>query len=111
MVLLTIVVVAGVSAMVAGLVSGGLAEPTTPIPPRALPSGPLTGQDVVDLRFGQAFRGYRMDQVDAAMDSLAAEIERLRGLLPDGTAESPSSTASSAASAAGPVPATELDRK
>lgn len=110
MVLLTIVVVAGVSAMVAGLVSGGLAEPTTPIPPRALPSGPLTGQDVVDLRFGQAFRGYRMDQVDAAMDSLAAEIERLRGLLPDGTAESPSSTAS-AASAAGPVPATELDRK
>jgi DivIVA domain-containing protein len=84
MVLLTIAVVAGVSAVVAGLVTGGLEEPASPIPPRALPTGPLTGQDVANLRFVQAFRGYRMDQVDAAMDSLAAEVERLRALLPEG---------------------------
>jgi DivIVA domain-containing protein len=83
MVLLTIAVVAGVSAVVAGLVSGGLEEPASPIPVRALPDGPLTGQDVTDLRFAQAFRGYRMDQVDAAMDSLAAELDRLRALLPE----------------------------
>ena len=83
MVLLTIAVVAGVSAVVAGLVTGGLEEPASPIPPRALPTGPLTGQDVADLRFVQAFRGYRMDQVDAAMDSLAAEVDRLRALLPE----------------------------
>ena len=81
MVLLTIAVVAGVSAVVAGVVTGGLEEPASPIPPRALPTGPLTGQDVADLRFVQGFRGYRMDQVDAAMDGLAVELDRLRGLL------------------------------
>jgi DivIVA domain-containing protein len=89
MVLLTIAVVGGVSAVVAGVVPGGLAEPATPIPARALPSGPLTGQDVADLRFVQAFRGYRMDQVDAAMDSLAAEVDRLRALLAEESDDEP----------------------
>jgi DivIVA domain-containing protein len=83
MVLFTIAVVGGVSAVVLGLVSGGLAEPTSPIPVRELPAGPLTGHDVEDLRFGQALRGYRMDQVDAAMDRLAAEVDRLRSLVPE----------------------------
>jgi DivIVA domain-containing protein len=82
MVLLTIAVVAGAAAVAAGVVSGGLDEPATPIPERALPERPLTGNDVADLRFVQAFRGYRMDQVDAAMDRLAAEIDRLRRLAP-----------------------------
>ena len=92
MVLLTMAVVAGVSAVVAGVVTGGLGEPADSIPARALPTGPLTGQDVADLRFVQSFRGYRMDQVDAAMDSLAAEVERLRALLPEsarGTGDGP----------------------
>lgn len=83
MVLLTLAVVAGVAAVVAGWVSGGLAEPVAQIPARALPPGPLTGDDVAALRFAQGLRGYRMDQVDAAMDGLAAEIERLRELLPE----------------------------
>jgi len=82
MVLLTIAVVGGVSAVVAGVVSGGLSEPSAPIPVRALPAGPLTGEDVAGLRFVQGLRGYRMDQVDAAMDQLAQEIERLRRLVP-----------------------------
>jgi len=82
MVLLTIAVVGGVSAVVAGVVSGGLGEPSAPIPVRALPAGPLTGEDVAGLRFVQGLRGYRMDQVDAAMDQLAHEIERLRRLVP-----------------------------
>ena len=82
MVLLTIAVVGGVSAVVAGVVSGGLSEPSAPIPVRALPAGPLTGEDVAGLRFVQGLRGYRMDQVDAAMDQLAHEIERLRRLVP-----------------------------
>jgi DivIVA domain-containing protein len=87
MVLLIIAVVAGVSAVVAGAVSGGLEEPASPIPARALPDEPLTGKDVADLRFVQAFRGYRMDQVDVAMDRLAAEVDRLRALLPEGADE------------------------
>jgi DivIVA domain-containing protein len=87
MVLLTVAVVAGVAAVVTGAVSGGLSEPAPQVPARALPEGPLTGQDVADLRFVQAFRGYRMDQVDAAMDGLAAEIDRLRALVPPETAE------------------------
>jgi DivIVA domain-containing protein len=82
MVLLTVAVVAGVVAVVSGVVSGGLSEPEYQVPARALPVGPLTGQDVTDLRFVQALRGYRMDQVDAAMDQLAAEIDRLRALVP-----------------------------
>jgi len=105
MVLLTIAVVAGVSAVVAGVVSGGLEEPASPIPPRALPTGPLTGKDVADLRFVQAFRGYRMDQVDAAMDGLAAEVDRLRALLGEGAAE----PGAPRAPGTGSVPTTDLD--
>lgn len=110
MVLLMIAVVAGVSAVVAGVVSGGLSEPASPIPARALPTGPLTGQDVADLRFVQAFRGYRMDQVDAAMDSLAAEVDRLRRLLAErATAGSEPSEAFPAEDRA-PVPTTDLSK-
>jgi DivIVA domain-containing protein len=46
----------------------------------------MTPQDVIGLRFALAFRGYRMSEVDDALDRLAAEIaardealERLRG--------------------------------
>jgi DivIVA domain-containing protein len=81
MLVLTIVVVAGVAAVAGGLVGGGLAEPASAVPARSLPDGPLTGPDVASLRFVQGFRGYRMDQVDAAMDQLAAELDRLHGLL------------------------------
>lgn len=51
----------------------------------ALPSGPVRPDDVHDLRFDQAVRGYRMAQVDAALARLSnelaerdAEIARLR---------------------------------
>ena len=108
MVMLTIAVVAGVSAVVAGVVTGGLGEPDPPIPQRSLPSGPLTGQDIADLRFVPAFRGYRMDQVDAAMDALASEVERLRRLLAKGEIESESNVASGFGAS---VPTTDLDRE
>jgi len=120
MVLLIIAVVAGVSAVVAGAVSGGLEEPASPIPVRALPDEPLTGKDVADLRFVQAFRGYRMDQVDAAMDRLSAELDRLRALLPEGADEAAGaggfagadgfgSGAAPASGTALSIPSTDLD--
>jgi DivIVA domain-containing protein len=50
---------------------------------------PMTPQDVIGLRFALAFRGYRMEEVDDALDRLAAEIaardeaiERLRSGTP-----------------------------
>ena len=75
--LLVLLVVAAVAAVAAGLITGGMDDPERTIPVRALPDGRLTARDVVDLRFSPAVRGYRMDQVDAAMERLAAELERL----------------------------------
>ena len=36
---------------------------------------PLDGEAVRGLRFGVALRGYAMDQVDAVLDRLAAELD------------------------------------
>ena len=38
-------------------------------------SGPLSGADLRRVRFSLAFRGYRMSEVDALLDRLAAEKE------------------------------------
>lgn len=80
--LLTLGVVGVFGALLAGFLGGGgLAAEQSTVPVRALPPGPLTGSDVEELRFAAALRGYRMDQVDAAIDRLAAELERLRSEL------------------------------
>lgn len=39
-----------------------------------LPTGPLQPEDVRMVRFGMALRGYRMAEVDAVLDRLAAEL-------------------------------------
>lgn len=56
-----------------------------------VPEGPLRSEDLHDLRFDQALRGYRMAQVDETLARLAtelaerdAEIARLRGEDGDG---------------------------
>lgn len=56
---------------------------------RGLGAGPVGPHDVRSLRFDQALRGYRMHQVDAALERLVeelaerdAEIDRLRGARP-----------------------------
>lgn len=77
-VLTAIGVIVGVIAVAAGRITGGLDDPESTVPARALPDGPLSGSDVGALRFVPALRGYRMDQVDAAMDRLATELDRLR---------------------------------
>lgn len=79
--LLALAVVAGVAAVAAGLVTGGLDDPVSSVPPRGLPPGPIHPGDLAQLRFAPALRGYRMDQVDAAIDRLAEEIDRLQAEL------------------------------
>ncbi|WP_238335826.1 DivIVA domain-containing protein [Serinicoccus kebangsaanensis] len=71
---------------------------------RALAAGPVDAAQVHALRFDQAVRGYRMEQVDEALQRLAdelaerdAEIERLRGE-PEGPTTSERERGSDAAS-------------
>lgn len=82
MLLLTLAVVAVIVAIALGRLPGGMPEPSSTVAPVRLPSGPLAGTDVHGLRFAPALRGYRMDQVDDALDRLANEIDRLRQLVP-----------------------------
>ena len=59
----------------------GRGEELPPLPPRAtptrLPEGSLDGTDVRELRFPQAVRGYRMNDVDWVLDRLADELDRV----------------------------------
>jgi DivIVA domain-containing protein len=63
----------------------GRGEELEPMPPGAtptrLPARDLTGADLRELRFQQSFRGYRMSEVDWALDRLAAEVDTLRARL------------------------------
>lgn len=77
--LVEVVVVAGVVFAVAALAVGRL-DRMAPAPPDAaddgLPDGPLAPEDVASARFGLAFRGYRMAEVDAVLARLAGELAR-----------------------------------
>lgn len=46
-----------------------------------LQEGPLTGDDLREVRFGMGPRGYTMSEVDWAVEQAALEIDRLRALL------------------------------
>jgi DivIVA domain-containing protein len=51
-----------------------LADSPPDRPELVLPDAPMTAQDVAAVRFSTALRGYRMDEVDAVLDRLAAEL-------------------------------------
>jgi DivIVA domain-containing protein len=82
--------------LVTALVAAGRGDSLGGLAPR-LPPGlpddrPIEPSDVLDLRLGIALRGYRMDEVDDALDRLADEIAsrddeiaELRRLLADGS--------------------------
>ena len=62
------------------LVAAGKGEPVAPAyddrPDALVPAeGPLRAEDLRRVRFSLAFRGYRMSEVDALLDRLAAERE------------------------------------
>jgi DivIVA domain-containing protein len=80
--LIYLLVVAAVGAAFFGLaaVVFGRGEELAPLPsgatPTRLPAGEIDGDDVRRLRFQQAVRGYRMDEVDWVLDRLADELDR-----------------------------------
>jgi DivIVA domain-containing protein len=50
-------------------------------PDATLPTGrPLTAEDLEAVRISTAVRGYRMDEVDALLDRLAADLRARQGL-------------------------------
>jgi DivIVA domain-containing protein len=79
--LVVMAVVAGVVFLAASLVFGR-GEELAPLPPGAsptrLPADTVSEQDVQDLRFQQVFRGYKMSEVDWALDRLGREMTELR---------------------------------
>jgi DivIVA domain-containing protein len=80
--LIVVTAVAAVFFAVAALVFGR-GEELAPLAPDAtptrLPSRDIRGEDIRDLRFPQAVRGYRMTEVDWVLDRLAEEIDRVTG--------------------------------
>jgi DivIVA domain-containing protein len=85
-ILVVLAVVAAVGAVAAGAVRGGLPDVESSVAQAPLPQGPLTAADLAAVRFSVGLRGYRMDEVDAVLDRMSAElverdaeIERLRG--------------------------------
>lgn len=73
MVVVVAVVVFGVAAVAAGK-GGAMAAAPPDRPGPGLPPGPLGAGDLERLRFAVGLRGYRMDEVDAVLDRLAAEL-------------------------------------
>lgn len=64
------------------VVAAGRGTPMAPAyddaPDSLVPTeGPITAQDLRRIRFPIAFRGYRMAEVDALLDRLAEERERV----------------------------------
>lgn len=83
-ILLAAAVVFAIVAFAAGRVEG-MAPAPPDSSPRPLPDGALQPEQLPELRFGLAFRGYRMADVDAFIERVGvelaerdAEIERLR---------------------------------
>jgi DivIVA domain-containing protein len=74
--LVALAVLGAVAAVAAGLITGGLDDPASSVPQHELPPGPLRPDHVEELRFAGALRGYRMDQVDAALDRVREELGR-----------------------------------
>lgn len=73
-VLLLLAVLFVVAAVVAGR-GGGMPEATRDGAEVGFPTDrPLRGEDLHALRFSMALRGYRMAEVDDALDRLAAEL-------------------------------------
>jgi DivIVA domain-containing protein len=74
-----VVLLMGVVAVVAAGAGGSMAEVYDDRPDsRIQADGPLTAEDIRNVRFTTAIRGYRMSEVDALLERLAAELDEAR---------------------------------
>ena len=71
--IVVVLILGGVAVLASGR-GGAMTAPDRRTPFR-LPEGPLGADDVRRVRFRGAVRGYRMDEVDALLDRLAAQLE------------------------------------
>lgn len=66
-----------------GSVLFGRGERLPPLPrgttATMLPASEITGADVEALKFSQTLRGYKVAEVDWALDRLGQEVDQLRG--------------------------------
>lgn len=74
-VVLVVLVLGGVAAVAAGRF-GHLSEPETGLGRGRARRGPVDAERLRTVRFSLAFRGYRMDEVDALLDRLADQLEQ-----------------------------------
>ncbi len=72
--ILGVLAVLFVAAVLATREGPELADAPRDAPDLALPVGPLSADDVAEVRFDLALRGYRMSEVDEVLDRLAAEL-------------------------------------
>jgi DivIVA domain-containing protein len=73
--ILVVALIGGVAVVASGR-GGSMAEVFDDRPDSEVPAeGPLTPADLRRVTFGTVFRGYRMSEVDALLDRLAAELE------------------------------------
>lgn len=83
LILIALAGIAAVAAVATGRIGGGLDEPTTSRPDQGLPDSPLEPRDVDRLRFSLGLRGYRMQEVDHALERLREELVRRDAELAD----------------------------
>ncbi|HET8562194.1 MAG TPA: DivIVA domain-containing protein [Marmoricola sp.] len=76
---LVVLAIGGVVVVAAGR-GDALAPEYDDRPEVSLPQRPLTGDDLREIRFSTAVRGYRASEVDALLERLAVELD----LRPDG---------------------------
>lgn len=71
-----VILVIGAAAVAAAGHGGGLADAPPDRPDVALPvDRPLGADDLREVRFSSAVRGYRMDEVDALLERLAEQLD------------------------------------
>lgn len=77
--ILVVAVIGGVAVVAAGR-GGTMVETFDDRPDARVPADRLlTAEDLRGMRFSTALRGYRMSEVDALLDRLAAEMAAPRG--------------------------------